>query len=271
MRSRGPDGRAANPMTDERHHHGAARPGSPLDVTREEPSFPPKPLRPAPPRPPAHTIIPAMPLLARIGRFTVLAGLGEGGMGIVYSAYDDQLDRKVAVKVLRGDTMRRDPQARERLLREAQAMARVSHPNIVTVHEVGAQDGEIFIAMEFIRGHSLGGWLQLSPRSWREVIGALLQAGRGLAAAHAAGLIHRDFKPANVLVATDGVVKVLDFGLARAVDSPSPEALAPLRTTNSTSLDTALTRTGTVLGTPAYMAPERRPSTRPRCWRSPTR
>jgi tetratricopeptide (TPR) repeat protein/predicted Ser/Thr protein kinase len=244
-------------MTDERHHHGAARPGSPLDVTREESSFPPlRPAPPRPPRPPAHTIIPAMPLLARIGRFTVLSGLGEGGMGIVYSAYDDQLDRKVAVKVLRGDTMRRDPQARERLLREAQAMARVSHPNIVTVHEVGAQDGEIFIAMEFVRGHSLGGWLQVSPRSWREVVGALVQAGRGLAAAHAAGLIHRDFKPANVLVATDGVVKVLDFGLARAVDSPSPEALAPLRTTNSTSLDTALTRTGTVLGTPAYMAPE---------------
>jgi len=244
-------------MSDELHdHHEDPRPGAALDVTREETSFPPLPLRPAPPRLSAQTNIPAMPLLARIGRFTVLSGLGEGGMGIVYSAYDDQLDRKVAVKVLRGDTMRRDPQARERLLREAQAMARLSHPNIVTVHEVGSQDGEIFIAMEFVRGHSLGGWLQASPRTWREVVAAIVQAGRGLAAAHAAGLIHRDFKPANVLVATDGVVKVLDFGLARAVDSPSPEALAPLRAAASTSLDTALTRTGTVLGTPAYMAPE---------------
>jgi len=243
------------PLPDERHDPKVPRPGTPLDVTREETSFPPMPVLPSP-HPSSRTLIPAMPLLARIGRFTVLAGLGEGGMGIVYSAYDDQLDRKVAVKVLRGDTMRRDPLARERLLREAQAMARVSHPNIVTVHEVGSQDGEIFIAMEFVRGHSLGTWLQLAPRTWREVVGALLQAGRGLAAAHAAGLIHRDFKPANVLVATDGVVKVLDFGLARAVDSPSPEALAPLRTAASTSLDTALTRTGTVLGTPAYMAPE---------------
>jgi len=242
-------------MSDERHDHEVPRTGTPLDVTREEPSFPPTPVLPSP-RPTSRTIIPGMPLLARIGRFTVLAGLGEGGMGIVYSAYDDQLDRKVAVKVLRGDTMRRDPQARERLLREAQAMARVSHPNIVTVHEVGSQDGEIFIAMEFVRGHSLGSWLTLAPRAWREVVVAMIQAGRGLAAAHAAGLIHRDFKPANVLVATEGVVKVLDFGLARAVDSPSPEALAPLRAAAATSLDTALTRTGTVLGTPAYMAPE---------------
>jgi tetratricopeptide (TPR) repeat protein/predicted Ser/Thr protein kinase len=242
-------------MSDERPDPEVPRAGTPLDVTREETSFPPTPVLPNP-RPSARTLIPGMPLLARIGRFTVLAGLGEGGMGIVYSAYDDQLDRKVAVKVLRGDPMRRDPQARERLLREAQAMARVSHPNIVTVHEVGSHDGEIFIAMEFVRGHSLGTWLQLAPRPWREVVLAMIQAGRGLAAAHAAGLIHRDFKPANVLVSADGVVKVLDFGLARAVDSPSPEALAPLRAAASTSLDTALTRTGTVLGTPAYMAPE---------------
>ncbi len=255
MISRGPEGRVVAPTSGPRHDHEVPHAGAPLDVTREETSFPPTPVLPAP-RPSSRTLIPGMPLLARIGRFTVLAGLGEGGMGIVYSAYDDQLDRKVAVKVLRGDTMRRDPQARERLLREAQAMARLSHPNIVTVHEVGSQDGEIFIAMEFVRGHSLGSWLQLAPRGWREVVPAMIQAGRGLAAAHAAGLIHRDFTPANVLVATEGVVKVLDFGLARAVDSPSPEALAPLRAAASTSLDTALTRTGTVLGTPAYMAPE---------------
>ncbi len=197
------------------------------------------------------------PLLARIGRFTVLEGLGEGGMGIVYAAYDDQLDRKVAVKVLRNDTMRKDPLARDRMLREAQAMARVSHPNIVTVHEVGSHEGEIFIAMEFVRGQSLGGWLHTAPRSWRDSVGALLQAGRGLAAAHAAGLIHRDFKPANVLVGSDGVVKVLDFGLARAVDSTIPgEVTAPLRMSVTSSLDADLTRTGAVIGTPAYMAPE---------------
>jgi len=255
MMSRGPDGRLTGPIPDAQPEYAAPRVASPLDVTRDESMFAPVAKAPAP-RVTAQTTIPTMPLLARIGRFTVLSGLGEGGMGIVYSAYDDQLDRKVAVKVLRGDTMRRDPQARDRLLREAQAMARVSHPNIVTVHEVGSHDGEIFIAMEFVRGHSLGGWLQQSPRGWREVVGVMLQAGRGLAAAHAAGLIHRDFKPANVLVGSDGIAKVLDFGLARAVDSPSPEALAPLRAATSTSLDTALTRTGTVLGTPAYMAPE---------------
>ena len=198
------------------------------------------------------------PLLARIGRFTVLESLGEGGMGIVYAAYDDQLDRKVAVKVLRNDTMRRDPQARDRMMREAQAMARVSHPNIVTVHEVGAHEGEIFIAMEFVRGQNLGSWLHSRPHSWREAVAALLQAGRGLAAAHTAGLIHRDFKPANVLVGSDGVVKVLDFGLARSVDAPPPtiETPAPLRMSISSSLDADLTRTGAVLGTPAYMAPE---------------
>ena len=214
-----------------------------------------EPTRPALTRATTQPLSAAAPLLAHIGRFTVLEGLGEGGMGIVYAAYDDQLDRKVAVKVLRGETMRRDPQARDRMLREAQAMARVSHPNIVTVHEVGSHQGEIFIAMEFVRGQNLGAWLHAAPRTWREVVAALIQAGRGLAAAHAAGLIHRDFKPANVLVGSDGVIKVLDFGLARAVDSPL-EAPAPLRMSISTSLDADLTRTGAVLGTPAYMAPE---------------
>ncbi len=206
---------------------------------------------------PAPLNVSSTQLLARIGRFTVLEGLGEGGMGIVYAAYDDQLDRKVAVKVLRNETMRKDPQARDRMLREAQAMARVSHQNLVTVHEVGSHEGEIFIAMEFVRGQSLGNWLHSSPRGWRESVAVLVQAGRGLAAAHAAGLIHRDFKPANVLVGSDGVVKVLDFGLARAVDNPVPaEAPAPLRMSVTSSLDADLTRTGAVLGTPAYMAPE---------------
>ncbi len=211
--------------------------------------------RPPSSRPITQPLTAAGPLLAHIGRFTVLECLGEGGMGIVYAAYDEQLDRKVAVKVLRGETMRRDPQARDRMLREAQAMARVSHPNIVTVHDVDKHHGEIFIAMEFVRGQNLGAWLNAAPRTWREVVAALIQAGRGLAAAHAAGLIHRDFKPANVLVGSDGVIKVLDFGLARAVDSPV-EPAAPLRMSISTSLDADLTRTGAVLGTPAYMAPE---------------
>ncbi|MBK7828726.1 MAG: protein kinase [Nannocystis sp.] len=195
-------------------------------------------------------------LLARIGRFTVLGRLGEGAMGIVYAAYDDQLDRKVAVKVLRSDTTRHAPQARDRLLREAQAMARLSHPNIVTVHEVGAHDGEVFIAMEFVRGQSLASWMR-TPRSWRTSVETLLLAGRGLAAAHAAGLVHRDFKPANVLVGSDGAVKVLDFGLARAVDHVAiADTPAPLHSPHATSFDAHLTHTGAVLGTPAFMAPE---------------
>ncbi len=195
-------------------------------------------------------------LLARIGRFTILGRLGEGAMGIVYAAYDDKLDRKVAVKVLANDSVRREPQARERLLREAQAMARVSHPNIVTVHEVGDHDGEVFIAMEFVRGDNLASWLR-EDRPWRTRVEVLIQAGRGLAAAHAVGLVHRDFKPANVLVGSDGAVKVLDFGLARAIDrEPLPESPPLLRTAVTTSLDADLTHTGAILGTPAYMSPE---------------
>ena len=228
-----------------------------FDATFVEAGHPPAAASKVTNQPPPPLNTSATQLLARIGRFIVLEDLGEGGMGIVYAAYDDQLDRKVAVKVLRNETMRKDPQARDRMLREAQAMARVSHQNIVTVHEVGSHEGEIFIAMEFVRGQSLGNWLHSAPRSWRESVAVLVQAGRGLAAAHAAGLIHRDFKPANVLVGSDGVVKVLDFGLARAVDNPIPgEAPAPLRTSVTSSLDADLTRTGAVLGTPAYMAPE---------------
>ena len=163
----------------------------------------------------------------KIGRYTVLDRLGEGGMGVVYTAYDDQLERKVAVKILRGEPGRGDSLARTRLKREAQAMARLSHPNIVTVHEVSEFDEQLFVAMEFVRGVSLDGWLKKQDRPWREVLGVFLQAGRGLQAAHAAGIIHRDFKPHNVLVGDDGSVKVLDFGLARASEEKDLPALPP--------------------------------------------
>ncbi|WAS91289.1 serine/threonine-protein kinase [Nannocystis punicea] len=206
-------------------------------------------------QPPPSAVAAIPSLLAHIGRFTILERLGEGAMGIVYAAYDDQLDRKVAVKVLRNDFSRREPQARERLLREAQAMARVSHPNIVAVHEVGYHDGEVFVAMEFVRGQTLANWLT-AARPWRARVETLLQAGRGLAVAHAAGLVHRDFKPANVLVGSDGVVKVLDFGLARAVDREVEEEAPALRSTLISSLDHQITLTGAIVGTPAYMAPE---------------
>ena len=207
----------------------------------------------------------------KIGRFTILDRLGEGGMGVVYTAYDDQLDRKIAVKVLRGEVTRRDDSGRTRLLREAQAMARLSHPNIVTVHEVGALADQIYIAMEFVRGLSLDAWLkQNQVKPWREVLDTFIKAGRGLEAAHRAGIIHRDFKPHNVLVGDEGAVKVLDFGLARAAEHAGSEELSATPGSGAYNhdgnslLDTPLTRTGAIMGTPAYMAPEQhegRPAT----------
>jgi len=194
----------------------------------------------------------------KIGRYTILDRLGEGGMGVVYTAYDDKLDRKIAVKVMRSESEREDSVGKTRLLREAQAMARLAHPNIVTVHEVGEVDRQVFVAMEFIRGQSLDRWLE-EPHPWREVLEVFLQAGRGLEAAHRAGLVHRDFKPQNVLVGREGAVKVLDFGLARAVgpgEVDPGEALVPTGTAAIKLLDANLTRTGALMGTPAYMAPE---------------
>ena len=128
----------------------------------------------------------------RIGPYAVLSQIGRGAMGVVYAAYDEKLDRRVALKLLHSP---RDTVGQTRLLREAQALARVSHPNVVQIYEVGEHEREIFIAMEFVRGVTLRGWLRDRPRRWRDVLAVFLQAGRGLAAAHAVGLVHRDFKP----------------------------------------------------------------------------
>ena len=192
-----------------------------------------------------------------IGRFLVLDERGAGGMGRVYAAYDPELDRKVAIKLVRPD---RDPAGLEaaslRLLREAQTMAKISHPNVVAVYDVGAFDDQVFLAMELIDGPDLAGWLAAARRPWREVVERFAMAGHGLAAAHAVGLVHRDFKPANVIVC-DRVVKVGDFGLARsAADADvtaSPPAASPAIAATS-----ALTEPGAVVGTPRYMAPEQR-------------
>jgi tetratricopeptide (TPR) repeat protein len=185
-----------------------------------------------------------------VDRFTVLEPLGEGGMGVVVAAYDPSLDRKVAIKLLHPEGISTSSEkGRLRLVREAQAMARLSHPNVITVYEVGTVGDEVFIAMELVEGETLAQWLGREPRPWREVVRVFVQAGRGLAAAHRAGLVHRDFKPENVLVAEDGTVRVTDFGLAGlSAESPSPAAAGVLTV--------PLTSTGGVLGTPAYMAPE---------------
>jgi serine/threonine protein kinase len=157
----------------------------------------------------------------QIGRFTILHCIGRGAMGEIYAAYDEQLDRKVALKLVRSglDTSKR---AEERLLREAQTLARLSHPNVVQVYETGTYDGKVFIAMEFIRGQTLKAWLEdkadMPPQQrQRELLRMFIAAGRGLEAAHRTGVAHRDFKPDNVLVGHDGRVCVVDFGLARAV------------------------------------------------------
>ena len=192
------------------------------------------------------------PPAVRIGRFTVIEEIGRGGMGAVHAAYDDQLDRKVAIKVLTCDED--EDESQQRFLREGQAMARLSHPNVVTVHEVGESDGQFFLAMEFIRGQSLSKWMKGEPE-WREVLEVFIQAGQGLAAAHDAGLVHRDLKPANIMRSEDGVVKVLDFGLARVMEDASTESL-DVPSVSSSVLSSSFTRTGTVMGTPAYMPPE---------------
>nr|WP_255216235.1 serine/threonine-protein kinase [Pseudenhygromyxa sp. WMMC2535] len=153
-----------------------------------------------------------------IGRYVVLEELGTGAMGEVYSAYDPELDRRVAVKLLR----RRSSRGAKSLIREAQAMAKLAHPNVVAVHDVGtldADEGEparLFIAMEYVEGGTLREWWQARARGWEEIVAVFVEAGRGLAAAHAKKLVHRDFKPDNVLVGADGRVKVTDFGLARS-------------------------------------------------------
>ncbi len=194
----------------------------------------------------------------RVGRYLVLSTLGTGGMGVVFSAYDPQLDRKVALKLLRSGLQLATKDARKRLQREAQAIAQLSHPNVVGVYDVGTtDDGDLYIAMEFVEGDTLTTWLKRWPRTWREIIDVFLQAARGLVAAHSVGLLHRDFKPDNVLVGGDGRVRVTDFGLARSLiahlDEESGRGVTPQM---PTALNSQLTATGTVLGTPRYMPPE---------------
>ena len=218
-----------------------------------------------------------------IGTYELREVLGEGGMGVVWRAHDPKLDREVAIKVLK--RMDAPASLRQRLQREARAMARLKHPNVLTVYDSGTEGGRDFIAMELVDGCSLDVWLHRHPDP-DEVVAAVLASGRGLAAAHRAGLVHRDFKPHNVLRSTDGRVLVTDFGLARGLGEVSDagddsQAEPPLdvsqsggfdetveavrasgslpsgaRSKQDSVLDSPLTQTGVLIGTPAYMAPE---------------
>ncbi len=198
----------------------------------------------------------------QLGRYALLRKLGEGGMGVVYAAYDEELDRRVALKLIH-PSLQGDAQVRARILREAQALARVSAPNVVTIYQTGEVDGQVFIAKEFVNGTTLTKWQAEPERSWQDILRMYLDAGQGLLAAHHAGLIHRDFKPDNVLIGKDGRPRVADFGLAR-MDSKSgnnttlasgriatvarPGAHQPIMAN--------MTQAGTTLGTPLYMSPE---------------
>lgn len=209
----------------------------------------------------------------RLGRYALGEQLGEGGMGVVFAAFDPELERDVAIKVLRPGRGRiRTAEGRARLIREAQAMARLSHPNVVPVFDVGVDDGHVFVAMERVYGATLDVWLMENTRTQSAIIDVLVEAAMGLRAAHAAGFVHRDFKPSNVMVTEKGRAVVMDFGLARAVDGDGSVEGAGTRTAaddeaaessgsvsrlaSVASASSRLTEAGTVMGTPVYMAPE---------------
>lgn len=178
----------------------------------------------------------------RLGRYLIIDQVGRGALGIVYSAYDPELDRRIAIKVLRQTTT--SEQQQESLRREARSMARLSHPNVVPVFDVGIADRRLFIAMELVDGWTLGDWVRSEERSWREIRDVYCLAGQGLIAAHRAGLVYRDFKPSNVMLGRDGQVRVLDFGIAHTMLGPA--TLVPGGVSGP--------RGG--IGTPGYMAPE---------------
>jgi hypothetical protein len=184
----------------------------------------------------------------RFGRYELLEKLGAGAMGVVWLAEDPELKRKLAVKLLH----RPDASHVDRLLREAQSMARVNHPHVVAVYDVGVTEGAPYIAMELVKGESLRAWQNRALHTIPELVAHYIAAGRGLAAAHARGIVHRDFKPDNVLVGDDGRVRVTDFGLAAAKQVDGGGAGSSIRPIS----DVNLTTSGSVLGTPAYMAPE---------------
>jgi serine/threonine protein kinase len=197
---------------------------------------------------------------AKLGRYVLFGKSGDGGMGVVYAAYDPELHRKVALKVLH--PRQQHDRAHERLIAEARALAKLDHPNVVKVHDVITHDDQVVLVMEWVEGDTLATWERAEPRSWRDVLPVYIQAAHGLAAAHGVGVIHRDFKPANAILGTDGRVRVLDFGLARPADTSPATTRPPAAATTlaNGSVDetwpTDLTATGAMVGTLAYAPPE---------------
>lgn len=201
-----------------------------------------------------EAVVEEPPMAQKIGRHVVLEEIGRGGMGSVYRAYDPKLQREVALKQLRARAL--GVEGRARFEQEARAMASLSHPNVVSVYDVEAlDDGQIVLVMEYVDGPTLRAWSKQTTRPWQDVLKPFLHAGRGLAAAHKAGILHRDFKPANVLV-TPEVAKVTDFGLAKRAKDVSGSSLSASNDNWDEVDDDDLTRAGEVMGTPRYMAPE---------------
>ncbi|MGE3460198.1 MAG: protein kinase, partial [Kofleriaceae bacterium] len=191
----------------------------------------------------------------QLGTYALLSVVGAGAMGTVYAARDTTLERRVAIKLLHA--RHDDGQVRSRLLREAQAMARLSHPNVVSVHHAGVIDNRVYLVMELVEGTTLRAWSEQAHRTCQDIVQVFLQAGAGIAAAHETGIIHRDFKPENVLVGINQRICVTDFGLAAVVDPASQpfghdDAPSGVRSEPTHPM----TRTGAMVGTPAYMAPE---------------
>lgn len=193
-----------------------------------------------------------------VNRYVVLFELGAGGMGVVYAVHDPELDRKVALKLLHPQldadadrVMVRD--ARARLVREAQALAKLNHPHIVAVYDAGEHAGAVWLAMEYVDGETLGAWMRSRRRTWREVLDVLIPTCQGLAAAHKAEIIHRDIKPDNIMLGKDGRIRLMDLGLARVLDRDDTHGIEGEQTND---LGLGVTRAGAILGTPAYMSPE---------------
>jgi eukaryotic-like serine/threonine-protein kinase len=184
-----------------------------------------------------------------VSHYEILTKLGEGGMGVVYKARDLRLDRFVAIKALRPEQLK-DETRKQRFIQEAKAASSLNHPNIITIHEIDHADGADFMVMEFVNGKTLQQLIQASGLPVAEVLKFAIPVASALAAANTLGIVHRDVKPGNIMVGTNGVVKVLDFGLAKLTAPSDSEADGATRTIQAT------TEEGIILGTAAYMSPE---------------